>query len=79
MVGHILQHLAECNAHAVIIVHGTNAYWFPMAKQATAQSRVMAQRNKGGIFEWPSQGGTFRRWRYPRWPMMAYEVDFRRC
>lgn len=37
MAGHILQHLAECNAHAVILVPGANTHWFPMAKQATIQ------------------------------------------
>ena len=78
MAGHILQHMAECSAHAVIFVPDTKAYWFPQAKHATVRSRVVARRDQKGVFQWASQDGTLKKWRYPRWPMVAYEVDFRR-
>ena len=77
MAGHILQNVAECNAHAVILVPNTKSDWFPQAKQATVRSRVEARRDQKGVFQWPSQDGTLKQWRYPRWPMVAYEVDFR--
>ena len=70
--------MAECSAHAVILVPDTKAYWFPQAKHATVRSRVVARRDQKGVFQWPSQDGTLKKWRYPRWPMVAYEVDFRR-
>ena len=77
MAGHKLQHMAECNAHAVILVLDTKAYWFPQAKQATVRYRVVARRDQKGVFQWPCQDGTLKKWRYPRWPMVACEVDFR--
>lgn len=52
MAGHILQQMAEGNAHAMLLVPGMNAYWFPMAKQATVRFRVVAHQNQGGILEW---------------------------
>ena len=77
MAGHIVQHLAECHARAVILVPDTNAYWFPLAQQATVRSRIVAQRDQKGVFQWPSKEGSLKEWRYPRWPMVAWEVDFR--
>lgn len=76
MAGHIVQHLAECNAHAVIVVPGTKAYWFPRVQQATVRSRVVAPANAWGYFQLPGQDGSLKEWRYPRWSMVAYEVDF---
>lgn len=77
MTGHVVQHLAECRAHAVIIVPDTNAYWFPRVQQATVRSFVVAQANENGFFHWPSSEGSLKEWRYPRWAMVAREVDFR--
>ena len=33
MVGHIVEHSAECHAHAVIVVPDTRAHWYPLVKQ----------------------------------------------
>ena len=78
MAGHIVQHLAECRAHAVIVVPDTRAYWFPLVQQAMVHSLEVAPRATFGYFEWPSQDGTLRGWQYPKWGMKAYEVDFRK-
>ena len=78
MAGHMLQHLAGFNAHAVILVPDTNAYWFPQTQHATVRSRVVAKRDQKGVIQWPSPDGTLKDWGYPRWPMVAYGVDFRR-
>lgn len=76
--GHIVQRLAECRAHAVILVPGVKAYWFPRVQFAATRSvEVVAAANAGGVFRLPSSDGTLKPWRYPRWAMMAYEVGFR--
>lgn len=76
MAGHVVQHLAECRAHAVIVVPGTKAYWFPRVQQATVRSRLVASANAWGYFQFPGLDGSLKAWRYPRWSMIAYEVDF---
>lgn len=78
MAGHIVQRLQECRAHAVILVPGVKAYWFPRVQLASVRSVVVAAANTGGVFRWPSTDGTFKPWKYPRWSMVAYEVDFRK-
>lgn len=77
MVGHVVQRLAECHAHAVILVPSTKAYWFPRVQLAATRSVTVAAINASGVFRLPSADGTLRNWRYPRWAMIAYEVDFR--
>lgn len=77
MAGHMVQHLAECQAHAVIVVPDIKRYWFLLVQQALVRSVQVAPRNGVGVFEWPSSAGMLQAWRYPRWAMIAYEVDFR--
>lgn len=77
MAGHVVQHLAECRARAVVILPSVKAYWFPRVLSATTRSVEVAGINEGGVFVWPSAEGVLKTWRYPRWAMMAYEVDFR--
>ena len=79
MAGHIVEHLAECQAHDVIIVPDTRAYWFPLVQQATVQSLEVAPRAASGYFKRPSQDGVPRELQYPKWAMRAYEVDVRTC
>ena len=50
MAGHIVQHLAECQAHAVVVVPDTRPYWFPLVHQATVQSLEVAPRAASGYF-----------------------------
>ena len=77
MAGHLVQHLKECEAHAVVVLPGTHAYWFPLVQQACCRSRIVADRNETGIFSWPGKAGRLQGWRYPMWSMHAYELDFR--
>ena len=77
MAGHVVQHLAECQARAVVVVPDTRPYWFPMVQLATVRSVQVAPRNGDGVFQWPCPSGNLRGWRYRRWGMVAYELDFR--
>jgi len=77
MTGVVVQHLAECHAHAVIVVPDTRPFWFPRVQLATVKSALVAPKNGSGVFQWPSSTGAPRNWRYPAWGMVAYEVDFR--
>lgn len=77
MAGHIVQHLAECKAHAVVLLPDVKAYWFPLMQLATVRSIEVAPVAAEGCFQSPSADGGLRNWQYPRWGMIAYEVDFR--
>ena len=77
MVGPVLQHLRECQAHAVLLVPDTRAFWFPLLQSATVRSVAVAAVGEVGVFQFPGKDGDLRPWRYPRWAMSAYEVDFR--
>ena len=77
LVGPVVQHLAECHAHAVVLVPDVRAYWFPVLRQASVRSVVVSPMGARGSFHWPSQDGSLREWRYPRWSMVAHELDFR--
>ena len=77
LVGHVLQHFQECRARAVIVVPSVKAYWFPLLQWATVRSAQVAAVDHGGVFHFPGNDGTMRPWRYHRWAMWAYEVDFR--
>lgn len=77
MAGHVVQHLAECRAHAVVVLPDIKAYWFPRVQLATVRECRVAGLGESGIFQWPSPDGTLRNWQYPRWGMRAFEVDFR--
>lgn len=76
MVGIIVQHLAEWQAHAVIVVPDTRAFWFPTVQQASVRSIVVAPSASRGSFQWPSHRGGLQDWQYPKWAMRAYEVNF---
>lgn len=77
MVGHILQHLAECEVHAVIVVPDTWAYWFALVQGAAVRSLVVAPKAGGGV-RCSASNETLQDWRCPKWAMRVYEVDFRR-
>ena len=64
-VRHVVQHLAECHAHAVIVVPDTRACWYPLVQQAIVRSLQVAPKIMFGFFQWPYQDGTLREWRYP--------------
>lgn len=65
MARHMLQHLAERNAHVVILVLDTNVYWFPQAQRETVRCRVVAKRDLKGVLAWTSQDSTLNERRYP--------------
>ena len=48
MVRHVVQHLAECHAHAVVVVPDTRAYWYPFGQQAIVRSLDVALK---GMFK----------------------------
>ena len=41
MVVHVIQHMAECEAHAVIALSGVRAYWFPQVSRTTVRALVL--------------------------------------
>ena len=49
MVGHIVQHFAECHAHAVNVVPDTRAY--PIMQQAMFRSLEAAPKDFVGYFQ----------------------------
>ena len=77
MAGHIVQHLAECKAHAVVLLPDVKACWFPVVQLAAVRSITVAPVAATGCFQWPSPKGGLRNLKYNRWGMVAYEVDFR--
>eukprot|EP00903_Cladosiphon_okamuranus_P006868 g6689.t1 len=50
MAGVIVQHLAECQARAVIVVPDTRPYWFPRVQLASVESVLVAARNEVAVF-----------------------------
>ena len=75
---HGMQHQAECRVHAVILLPDVKAYWFPLVELATVRSIEVGLVATAWYFQWPSPGGALMGLRYPRWGMVAYEVEFRR-
>ena len=77
MVGHVVQHLVELKAHAAVFLPDVTPYWFLPEQGATARSIEVAPVAVAGCFRWPIPDDGLRSWRYPRWGMVAYEVEFR--
>ena len=77
MAGHILQHLAECEARAVVLLPDVKAHWFPLVQLAAVRSIEVAAVVEEGCNQLPSPDGGLKSWRYPRWRMIAYALDFR--
>lgn len=75
MVGIIVQHLAEWQAHAVIVVLDIQTFWFPAVQQASLWSVAVAPRAAKGFFHRPSHRQCLKNWPYLKWTMRAYEVD----
>ena len=72
MAGHIVQHLAECKAQVVVLLPDIRAYWFRSVQLDTVRLIEVAPVVAAGYFQRPSPGGALKRWRYPRWGMVAY-------
>ena len=45
MAGLLVQHLAECKAHAVVVVPNIKAFWYPRLQRAVVRSREVAAVN----------------------------------
>ena len=56
MAGHVVQHLAACRAHAVIVAPDVRWYWFPQVSCATVRTLALP---KAGNFGFPTPS----RWR----------------
>ena len=61
----------------VVLLPDVNAYRFPLVQLATVGSIEVAPVAAAGCFQWPSPDGGLKNWRYPRWGMVASEVNFR--
>ena len=74
MVGHIVQHMAECRARAVIVIPNVREHWFPRVHRATVRSLAIP---KIGSFGFPHHQDGVRDHVFIRYGMRAAEVDFR--
>lgn len=74
IVGHVIQHLAECGAHAVVVLPDTPGYWFPRVRAAAVRS---IQIPRVGSFGYPHHVDGVRDYIYHKYSMRAVEVDFR--
>ena len=55
--GHIVQHLAECEARAVVLLPDVKVHWFPLVQLATVRAIEVATVGAEGCFQWPSLDG----------------------
>jgi len=74
MVGHIVHHMAECGARAVVIIPDLNEYWAPRVRYASVKEIVLAPL---GTFVFPHHRDGLRAFAYKRHGMRAVELDFR--
>ena len=56
---------------------GCEGVLVPLVQLAAVRSIEVAAMAEEGCFQWPSPDGGLKSWRYPRWRMMAYALDFR--
>ena len=63
MAGHIVQHLAECKAHAVVLLPDVEAYRFPVVQLAAVRSITVAPMAATEYVQWPGPSGGLRNWR----------------
>ena len=73
MVGHIVQHMAECGARAVIVIPDVKEHRFPRVHRAAVCSLAIP---KIGSFGFPHQDGV-RDHVFMRYGIRAVEADFR--
>ena len=74
MVGVVVQHLADCKAHAVVILPDVHGYWFPRVRCATVREYALPQR---GSFGYPHHQDGVREFVFAKHRMRAVELDFR--
>ena len=60
MADHILQHLADSKAHAVVLLPDVKAYRFALVQLATVRSIAMAPPAAAESFQWSSPDGSLR-------------------
>ena len=48
MVGHVVQHMAECRAQAVLVLPDVREYWFPRVSCATVRTLVLPPAGRFG-------------------------------
>ena len=65
MAGHVVQHLAERKACAVVLLPDVKAYWFTLVRLATVRSIEVAQVATEGCSQWRISDGGLKNWRYP--------------
>ena len=71
------QHLAECQAHAMIVVLDTRANWFPLVRRATVQPLKVAPKAPGGFFQRLGPDGESHERRHHKRAKKTYEVNLR--
>ena len=47
-VEHVVQHMTECRAHAVIILPDVHEHWFPRASRTTVPAPVLSKASSFG-------------------------------
>lgn len=78
MVGVVLQHLEEREAHAVVLVPDRKDSWYPLLQGATVQAQtVTASGESGQFFRYHHKKGKVP-YVFRKFGMRAVEVDFRR-
>ena len=73
MVGHIVHHLADCHARAVVVLPDLNEYWAPRVTHAAVKELKLPQT---GTFSFPHHRDGVREFVYARHGMRAVELDF---
>lgn len=76
MVGPIVQHLAECRSHAVVLLPNVHAYWSPRVHHAAVRELPLPRI---GSFAYPHHRDGLRDYVYLKHDMKAVELDFRPC
>ena len=73
MVGPVVKYMAECKAHAVVVVPDAHEYWFPRLSQHTVRAVAIP---RSGSFVFPHHKDGLRDFVYARHGMRAVELDF---
>jgi len=71
---HIVHHMADCGAHAAVVLPDLHEYWALRVRRATVREVALSPT---GIFGFPHHRNGVREFVYGRHGMRAVELDFR--
>ena len=74
MVGHIVRHMADYGAHAVIVLPNLREDWGPRVGRATVRALALSPTDTLGS---PQRRDGVREFGYARHGLRAVELDFR--